>query len=282
MAGIQVHTASPINANAAAKPDGTTPSTARQQNGPVSAPTPATTAATPTSTTTAAQPGRAAVAAPTGTATSTYNPTPTVPPPTTTTSDSPPPPQPGAVPSPFVTQPAALNTVRQPSIPPPPRAGEVPKPAAYYAPQHSDPQQTASPSAYNPPPSLPSYQTNGTLSTPIRAQPTTATTSTYTGPQQTDLSNPPGYVQNARASFDERPLEPYSPFANTNNNTPSYRGHKARPSMSGGLLDDSPDSKRDDGGEKSAWDTGVSWLKKAGEKLGEAHDEVWRRIDGNK
>ena len=95
-------------------------------------------------------------------------------------------------------------------------------------------------------------------------------------------------MQNARASFDGRPLEPsYSPFANPNtnnsNSTPNYRGHKGRPSMAGGLLDDSPDSKRDDddGEEKSVWDTGVSWLKKAGEKLGEAHEEVWRRIDGD-
>ena len=54
--------------------------------------------------------------------------------------------------------------------------------------------------------------------------------------------------------------------------------------MAGGLLDDSPHSKRDDDDseEKSVWDTGVSWLKKAGEKLGEAHEEVWRRIDGDK
>jgi hypothetical protein len=57
-----------------------------------------------------------------------------------------------------------------------------------------------------------------------------------------DLSHPPGYLQDARASFEERPIEPYQPFANLSES--------------------------------------VSWAKQIGGKVIKVEEALWKRING--
>lgn len=259
MSGIPIHTSSPINPTQAAKPDGITPQTTDPAS--KSQPT-STTASTYLPATTsnassypAAQPGAVPGPAPTGSAYAT--PTRTLPSNSTTSiQGSPPPPQPGATP-------VASNTngltVSRPSIPPPPKAGEVA-------------------------PLLP-HQQYGTLSDPtqaMRAQPPAAVTSSVAGTAgapTADLSHPPGYRQNSQASFDDRPLDPYQPFQNQSGGS----GAPASAKPGDGLLGAAnvPAVSEDDEG-KGFWDTAGDWAKKAGEKLSEGHDEIWRRINNEK
>ena len=282
MAGIPVHTASPINPNGGSK-NGTTPSTAAARYAPVdstlqasqtAAAVPTNPTVLPTPTYAAAQPGSSAGAAPTATprAPLTTGPTPTalLQTSSTRTASSPPPPQPGAVPSP------SYSEARRASIPPPPRAGEIPKPAAYYAPQyegHPKP-MLAQPLVLNTSlPPLAPHQTQGTLVTPTRAQPPSAVTSSSTPATMTqDLSHPPGYVQDSRASFSERPPEFVSPISQ--NQTGHSRGRSRN-----GILDGEGGSIDTGDGDRGLWDTAVSWAKTVGEKVIEGEEEVWKRIN---
>lgn len=282
MLPIPVHSSSPISQTAGLAADGATPSTAAEEkrssglgDSQIPAAAPATTAGLPQLNTINARPGAPAVPASTSAASpssSRYTPTRTGPPPSTQTSSSPPPPQPGAVASPFQAPPASRD-IQRPSIPPPPKAGETPKPASYYAPQYES-RSTAAPSYSSPapPPPLPSHQQQPNLSTPTRAQPPASLTST-----PHDLSHPPGYVQDSRASFEERPIAPYQPFANrsTHGDAPSRSG--------GGLLTNSPENQPQmEEEEKSLWGEAVSWVKTIGGKVAEGEEALWKRINGQR
>lgn len=279
MPPIPVHSSSPINPASGLVADGVTPSTAAEENSP-SVPgggqRPAAVAAKTTGlapvNSIPAQPGASAGPTPTSLTTaksSRYAPTATVPASSTQTTSSPPPPQPGTVPSPLEASPAQLD-VRRSSIPPPPKAGEIPKPAEYYAPQYAS-SPTTTPTYTSPasPPQLPFHQQQPSVSIPTRAQPPASMTCTIH-----DLSHPPGYVQDSRASFEERPLEPYQPFVNCSN-------HKLTPSVSaGGLLDGSPENRPGMVEEKGIWGEAVSWAKKIGGKVVEGEEAIWKRING--
>jgi hypothetical protein len=282
MPPIPVHSSSPISPTAGLVADGTTPITAAEEkrssvlgDGQIPAAIPATTAGLTQLHITNARPGASAVPAPTSASSpssSRYTSTRTAPPPSTQISNSPPPPQPGAVASPFPAHPAQPATHR-PSVPPPPKAGEIPKPASYCAPQYeSSPTATPSYSPSAPLPPLPFHQQQPNLSTPTRAQPPASTTST-----PHDLSHPPGYVQDSRASFEERPIEPYQPFAN-------YSTHRRTPNGSdGGILDESPkNQRRMEEKEKGLWGDAVSWMKTIGGKLAEGEEALWKRINGQR
>lgn len=184
----------------------------------------------------------------------------------------PPSPQPSAVPF------AAYSEARRASIPPPPKASEIPKPAAYYAPQYqgsstSTPPQTLSVDTTRPP--LATHQTQGTLLTPTRAQPASATTSIITPISLThNLSHPPGYVQDSRASFSERSPELVSPMSLNQ----SAGGHSRGRSRTG-ILDGGRSHENLEDEDKGLWDTAVSWAKTVGEKVIEGEEEVWKRIN---
>ena len=278
MAGIPVHKASPINTNAA-KATGISPSTSQpadSTNRAAPANAPATTTATAPYP--AARPGAAPGPAPTGAPqpTNTYA-TRTAPLVPTPTSDFPPPPQPGAVPSPFVSPASQITHGRRPSIPPPPKAGEIPMPADFYAPHYEQEQETHQ-SPYTPQSSRAQPpQMSAVLSTPTRAIPPSSTTST---PAYNDLSHPPGYIQNSRDSFDERPDLMHSPYQNHNQN---YTKNSSSSNRNGGLLGSAGGGNVDSAEEGSPiaqiWTTATSWAKSAGEKLKEGEEEVWRRIN---
>jgi hypothetical protein len=269
MPPVPLHSSSPISPTAGLAVAGVTSKTLSQEcpssrignrQGLVGAPE-TTTTVPPHPNSHTAQPGASAGPTPTSTATSStsaYMATPTVSLPASNTFTSPPPPQPGAVPSPYPPAPAQLDKYR-PSIPPPPKAGEVPKPAAYYAPQYEAlpaPTTTtyASPA---PPPPLPYHQQKPNISTPARAQPPASVTST-----SHDLSHPPGYLQDARASFEERPIEPYRPFANRSSHSPETQ----LPLEEGkGMLSDV-----------------LSWAKIIGGKVIEGEEGLWKRINNRR
>ena len=90
-----------------------------------------------------------------------------------------------------------------------------------------------------------------------------------------DLSNPPGYVQNTRESFEDRII---SQDPEEQSFLVSPRGHKSRTSFGGGLLDGNyrdPVSARDDGrdGELGRlWETASEWAKLAAKKLGDRRE----------
>lgn len=253
MTGIPVHTSSPINPNVAANPGGVTPQTTEPESAPYPTSTNTTAVATATHDEAPYPPARPGVApgpAPTGA----VNPTPTRTIPTASTTStqlSPPPPQPGATPA----APNISESGRQkPSVPPPPKAGEVVP--------------------------LPSHQQHGNLSDPnqtTRAQPPASVTSATipVGTPVSDLSHPPGYRQNSQASFDDRPADVYSPFQNQSGSGPAVAG------SGDGILGTTSGSAGDEGG-KGFWGTAGDWARKAGEKMSEGHDEIWRRINNEK
>jgi hypothetical protein len=91
-----------------------------------------------------------------------------------------------------------------------------------------------------------------------------------------DLSHPPGYLQDARASFEERPIEPYQPFANRSS-------HKRTPSRSGGgVLDESPESQLPLEEGKGILSEAVSCAKTIGGKVIEGEEALWKRINGQR
>jgi len=276
MPPVPLHSSSPISPTAGLAAAGVTPKTTSQEHppsrlgnrqGPADAPE-TTTTVLPHSNSHTAQPGASAGPTPTSTATSStsaYTPTPTVSLPSSNTFTSPPPPQPGAVPSPYPPAPAQLDK-RRPSVPPPPKAGEVPKPAASYAPQcEALPAPTTTYASPAPPPPLPYHQQQSNISTPARAQPPASMTST-----SHDLSHPPGYLQDARTSFEERPIEPYQPFANRSS-------HKLTPSKPGG--GESPETQLPLEEGKGILGEVASWAKTIGGKVVEGEEALWKKIN---
>ena len=254
MAGIPVHTSSPISPHVAAKASAITPSTSAARFAPASAAHTATSSLQ----TQVAQPGAPVVPQPTSTAAA---PAQSIPEPSPTQhlpqASDPPPPQPGAAP-----MPGNITRTRRVSNPVSPRTTDS-NPVAPYSPAP-----------------LPAHQTSGHLDTPTRAVPPASVTSTYSGPQ--DLSHPPGYIQNSRASFEDRPY-----LNGPNDSSPfSMTGSMAnRRSMGGaGILNGELYSQenRDTQEEKGVWDTAVAWAKTAGKKLSETEQEVWKRVNGEK
>ena len=108
------------------------------------------------------------------------------------------------------------------------------------------------------------------------------------------LNGPPGYVQNTTSAFQDRPVEPYNPFATVSQGFSSGTGSTGLGSGggssnysgvlgSGGAGPSSYPAGIDDAKEglNNVWNTAVSWAQKAGEKLQEGEAEVWRRINNN-
>jgi hypothetical protein len=174
---------------------------------------------------------------------------------------------------------ASYTDARRASIPPPPKAGEIPKPAAYYAPQYDGNLQPISArglSLNTSMPTLNTYQMQGTLLSPVRAQPRSAATSIATPISVTkDLSHPPGYMQDSRASFSERPPELVSPISHSQN---SHSRGRSRNGNGIGILDGGGHDAMEDE-DRGLWDTAVSWAKTVGEKVIEGEEEVWKRIN---
>ncbi|KIW13383.1 hypothetical protein PV08_08571 [Exophiala spinifera] len=300
MAPIPVHTASPINKNVPSDtlPD-TSPSAAALRYTP-----PANAEARPTTTTTtqqqqrgssyypAARPGAAAVPQSTNAASATYNgrlqptlmaetttSTTLTPTPTRTTAtkapssnddNSPPSPQPGAVPSAAADYTLTPTTLSLPQPPPMPMPvpGPQPHPHAQHAPSPSSPSlmtQSSSPVRRH---ALPSP-------TPTRTSyPVVPFPSAYPPPGQQDLSHPPGYVQDSRASFDDKPVEECQPYENRASPSSSSSSAGRR-----GILDSEPvfDSRAE---SDSLLNTAMSWAKAAGKRLSKTEQEIWRHVNG--
>lgn len=245
MPPINVFTNSAINPE---KASGVTPQTAGdsgQLGGVPSNPPPATTTyeASPASYPApypAAQPGASAMPAPTGAA-QRYAPQTAQPTPTTTSQPPPPGPQPGAFPVPSN------------RIPPPPKAGEampnIPTPQ-YYPPQMHMPPPTTT-HAGQPPASSTSTTTN--------------TSSAYPVPLQANYDGPPGYQQNPYA-VDLTPDQRRAQEASSS--LGGYGGNESTGDMSSLAAD-----------AQNMWDTAKQWAAKAGEKLSEAENEVWKRVN---
>ncbi|EXJ77451.1 hypothetical protein A1O3_09677 [Capronia epimyces CBS 606.96] len=271
MAPIPVYTSSPINTNLPSHPHAASPSTAaaRYAPGDIQAAPTTTTITSPqgaSPSTQQAQPGAPAVPQPTNTVSSTYNrrlgPTPTAPLPTSATrvTDSPPPPQPGAAPFPPESQSPKL------SIPAQPRPGEIPQ----WTPSSASPIRHAVPSptpTHARPVPLPAHQQSSSLYTPSRSIPPAGVTSTY--PQ--DLSHPPGYMQDSRASFEDKPIEFCQPLENRASPTSSHRG---------GILDDEPILDRGFDNESGVLNSAIAWAKSAGKRLSRTEEQIWRQFNG--
>jgi len=274
MAPVPIHASSPINTNHPVHAVGASPSTAAARYTPQ---TPADVGAGPTTSaspkpTRTAQPGAAAVPQPTNALSSAYNsrlePTATraIPTSTRSQSESPPPPQPGAVPSPYNT----ATDVPKLNIPPPPRPIE----AVQQQQQQQQQQDTTSPIRHalpspTPTRTYPAQSLPFQVYTPTRSIPPAGVTSTYTGPQ--DLSHPPGYKQDSRASFDDKPAELCQPL-----------DRRASPSSSryGGILDGEP-TFEDSDNDSSVLDTALSWAKAAGKRLSKTEEQLWKRVNGD-
>ena len=262
MPPIPVHSSSPINTNFPARPFGTSPSTAAAVYTPANTDA-GPTISTPPNPTQTARPGAPAVPQPTNTASSTYNsrlePTATLPLPASTSShtDSPPPPQPGAVPTP----PTQAPKVPIPQPPQPPRPVEIPQ----WTPSDTSPVRHALPSP------TPTHSRTmpfpPTVYTPTRSIPPAGGTSTY--PQ--DLSHPPGYVQDSRASFDDKPVEFCQPLDHRHSPSSSQRG---------GILDGEPTFQRGEN-ESNVLDTAFAWAKAAGKRLSRTEEQIWKHIHGD-
>lgn len=262
MPPIPIHASSPINQNQ-------THPTASLSRSPSSAAArytpqaPAAVDAGPTTTTTAAaasglgasaQPGAPAYPQPTNVVSSSHNQriTPTATPtsnppaePSSTTSD-PASPQPGAVPAP---QPPRSPKL---AIPPHPQPNALPSIAVSptVGIRHSLPSPT--PTRNRPTPS--------TLYSPVPA--------TAPAPAA-DLSHPPGYQQDHRASFDDKPVEFCQPI-----------DRRASPSSRrGGILDGAPTMERDDD-EDTVFNQAMAWAKAAGKRLSRTEEQIWRNING--
>jgi hypothetical protein len=174
---------------------------------------------------------------------------------------------------------ASYTEARRASIPPPPKVGEIPKSAAFYAPQYEGNSQPTSARGLllnTSMPALKTYQRQGTLLTPVRTQPLSADNSIATPISMTkDLSHPPGYMQDSRASFSERPAELVSP---TSQNGNGYSRGRSRNGNGMGILDGGGHDAMEDE-DKGLWDTAVSWAKTVGGKVIEGEEEVWKRIN---
>lgn len=265
MPPIPVHSSSPINKNLASHPTGTSPSTAAARYAPATADAAPTTSSLSASQ--QARPGAPAVPQPTNAASNGYNnrfqPTPTVTAPTTTinTSASPPPPQPGAVPSPY------NNGAPKLTMPQPPQPGDVPQwtPSTTSPVRHTLPTPTSTRTGPVP---LPAHQQSPSLYTPNQAIPPAGVTSTHLH----DLSHPPGYIQDSRASFDDKPIEECQAYENRPSPSSSTR--------KGGILDGEPIFGRVADNESSVVDTAISWAKAAGKRLSRTEEQIWKHLNG--
>jgi hypothetical protein len=83
-----------------------------------------------------------------------------------------------------------------------------------------------------------------------------------------DLSHPPGYLQDARASFEERSIEPHQPFTNCS----SHKRTSSRSGDGGVLLED----------REGILNEVVSWTKQIGGKVIEGEEALWKRINGQR
>ncbi|KPI44738.1 uncharacterized protein AB675_8679 [Cyphellophora attinorum] len=129
-------------------------------------------------------------------------------------------------------------------------------------------------------------------------------------------NNPPGYVQNTRDSFEDRPLadveeqtyslprsplrQSYSALHNSGVHSPFYAppssndvfGHRHRKSYAGGpgILNgeiffqnlDGVNHEGTDGGDENVWEVAGKWAKMGWRKLGEAEEGVWRVVSGER
>ncbi|RVX73062.1 hypothetical protein B0A52_02188 [Exophiala mesophila] len=259
MPPIPIHASSPINQNQ-------THPTASLSRSPSSAAArytpqaPAAAPAGPTTTSTAAsglepspQPRAPAYAQPTNVVSSSQNqkitptatPTSYSPAEVSSATSNPAPPQPGAVPTPQ-----------------PPRSPKLAIPA--YPQPHALPFPSASPTA-GIRHSLPSP-------TPTRNRPTSSTLYSpvpVTAPVA-DLSHPPGYQQDHRASFDDKPIEFCQPI-----------DRRASPSSRrGGILDGAPTMERDND-DDTMFNQAMAWAKAAGKRLSRTEEQIWRNINSD-
>ena len=99
-----------------------------------------------------------------------------------------------------------------------------------------------------------------------------------------DLSNPPNYTQNSRASFSDRSTTYYD-----QNSTPFYQnsvssslGSPMTPSRRGlGILDNDPNiylRGEGDADEDTMWDTAAKWAKAAGKRLSAGEQQIWKMV----
>ncbi|KAK5053795.1 hypothetical protein LTR84_001757 [Exophiala bonariae] len=270
MPPIPIHASSPINTNHPSNAFGTSPSSAAARY------TPADVDAGPTTTTNPspsgiAQPGAPAVPQPTNTSSSTYNnrfePTATRVAPSSTAeiSESPPPPQPGAVPSPYAN---TTNNACTPKLdtPQPPRPIETDLQQQQQI--NTSPIRHALPSPTPTRTHAPHNLPLGQIYSPTRSIPPAGMTSTY--PAAQDLSHPPGYMQDSRASFDDKPVEFCQPL-----------DRRASPSSSrrGGILDAEP-TFESSGDDEGVLNTAYAWAKAAGKRLSRTEEQLWKKVNG--
>lgn len=270
MPPIPIHASSPINTNHPTNSFGTSPSTAAARYTPADVDAGPTTATNP-SPSRVAQPGAPAVPQPTNASSSAYNnrfePTSTraTPTSTSTLSDSPPPPQPGAVPSPYANTTDDTWTPKLNS-PQPPRPIETDLQQQQQT--NSSPIRHALPSPTPTRTHAPHSLAAGNIYSPTRSIPPAGMTSTY--PPAQDLSHPPGYMQDSRASFDDKPVEFCQPL-----------DRRASPSSSrrGGILDGEP-TFESSGDDEGVLNTAYAWAKAAGKRLSRTEEQLWKKVNG--
>lgn len=262
-----MHTQSPIST--AAKASGVTPKTTTLISS--SQQVPSSNAATITSATAtespypAARPGAAPAPAPTGSAPGRAS----GPSPTRTTSDGgPPPPQPAAVPVPFSTAiktntdaPQAVRSQASPTAVPHPYAPQTSLPSPidrdnYPAQPPGSTTSTSTTSSQNFRPAVSLSKSY----TPVYAQSESRDSGDHA--RRHSIGRPPGYVQNPYAA------EP----------SPSRRATTAgqESGVFGAYGGGEQGALR---GEEGVWDAAKRWARVAGEKVGEAESEVWKRLN---
>ncbi|KAJ9657557.1 hypothetical protein H2198_004203 [Neophaeococcomyces mojaviensis] len=97
-----------------------------------------------------------------------------------------------------------------------------------------------------------------------------------------DLSHPPGYSQDAEASFsDKPPYENHTPFYK-NSYSSSFSSPQTPTRRGRGILDNDPAiylGGEGDGEEDSVWDTAARWAKAAGKRLSESEQQIWKMVN---
>jgi hypothetical protein len=194
--------------------------------------------------------------------------------------------------------PTPTSSLPFPSNPPAPQPGAVSIPnRSHHQRNHSmplSPRSVASISqTYSPAPLLP-HQTGSYLTTPTRSVPPASVTSPVAY-NYTDLSHPPGYMQDSRASFEDRPfLSEQNESASQSPFSLSRAGSQKRPPAGAGILNgemwNTPGQNGEGvyaGEEKGVWDTAAAWgkqagdwAKEAGKRLSRTEEEIWRRVNG--
>ncbi|KAI9753688.1 MAG: hypothetical protein M4579_005040 [Chaenotheca gracillima] len=314
MSGVPIHTQSPINAS---KATDITPHTAAPPTNPHAGPgaPPAkaeqsTTSASESGNSSypAARPGAAPGPAPTSSAARGQDPVVRAPIPSATRTQAapepqqnqPPAPQPGAFPVPNQVPATTTSAAPSSNLPPPPKPGQAATARAQGVPP-STVEPTGTPQAFSSakvsegapsasPVSFQQSQTSRTSTTttqppssyqPAVSLPGPGPTPTTGGPQS--LEHPPGYVQNPYAAE----LTPAQRLAAEQDRSNLSRlgdyagGASSGAGVGGGPLHSAGGGLADTGeGEgEGIWDTAKKWAKTAGEKVSEAEQEVWKRIN---